>query len=188
MTTRSRRKKRLSRTDWLALSMDVLSRDGAAKLNIDNLCQALGVTKGSFYAHFNDRADFVVQFVAYWGRAFTQSAVEEIDEMADASAAERLLALMQLLHRQRLARYDAAVRAWAAQEPKVALAVRNVDSQRFDYVRRIFHDLGFRGADLDLRTRLFVVFHSSELSMKLPPSQLKADEEIRLLHAFLIRP
>ncbi len=187
MTTRSKRKKRLSRNDWLALSMDVLSREGGAKLNVNNLCQALGVTKGSFYAHFKDRADFVAQFVAYWAETFTQSVVNVIDELADAPGEARLLALMRLLHRQRLARYDISVRAWGAQEPKVARAVRKVDSLRFDYIRRIFHDMGFRGADLDLRTRLFVVYHSSVEGMRLPSSRLKADEEIRLRHAFLTR-
>ncbi len=37
MTVRSGPKKRLRRNDWLALAMEVLSRDGGAKLNVDNL-------------------------------------------------------------------------------------------------------------------------------------------------------
>ena len=61
-----KKRTRFSRTDWLARAMDVLSRKGGARLRINDLCQELGVTKGSFYAHFEDRADFVRQFVAYW--------------------------------------------------------------------------------------------------------------------------
>ncbi len=183
-----KKRTRFSRTDWLARAMDVLSRKGGARLRINDLCQELGVTKGSFYAHFEDRADFVRQFVAYWAETFTQSVVNEIDKLADVTAKARLLALMRLLHHEKMARYDVAVRAWAAQESSVAQEVRKVDKLRFAYIRQIFHEMGFRGADLDLRTRLFVGYHSSEPGIQLPPSGLGEDEEIKLRHAFFTRP
>ena len=41
MTTLTKQKKRLRRDDWLARAMDVLSRRGAAQLNIESLCEAL---------------------------------------------------------------------------------------------------------------------------------------------------
>ncbi len=164
--------------------MGAVSREGGAKLTIDSLCRNLGVTKGSFYAHFVNRADFVRQFVAYWTENFTQSAIEAIDELEDATAEARLLALMQLIHRKRMAGYDVAVRAWATHDLVVAQGVQETDRLRFEYIRRILHDMGFRGVDLDLRTRLFVVYHSSDQRMRLPPSGLDADEEIRLRHAF----
>jgi len=167
--------------------MEVLSHEGGAKLTIDNLCKALGVTKGSFYAHFEGRADFVKQFVNYWAETSTQSVVEAIDSLAEQTPEERLLALMQLLHRERLGRYDVAVRAWAAQEQSVAKGVQKVDEQRYNYVRQIFYEMGFRRIDLDLRTRLFVVHHSSEQGMRLPPSSLDAEIEIKLRHAFFTR-
>ena len=111
MAMRPRQKKRLGQTDWLALAMDVVAKEGGAKLTIDSLCRKLGVTKGSFYAHFESRADFVRQIVAYWRENFTQSVVDAIDELEDATAEARLLALMQLLHRERMAGYEVAVRA-----------------------------------------------------------------------------
>jgi AcrR family transcriptional regulator len=187
MTTMTKQKRRLSQNDWLARAMDVLSREGAARLNIDSLCESLGVTKGSFYAHFEDRADFVAQLVAYWRDNITQNVIDAIDDMEDATAADRLLALMQFLHQTRSARHDAAVRAWAAREPEVARAVQKVDKLRFDYLRQIFHDMGFRGAELDLRSRLFVVYHGMDQGMQLPASGLKADKEIKLRHAFFTR-
>ena len=168
--------------------MEVLSRDGGARLNVNNLCEALGVTKGSFYAHFENRSDFVRQFVEYWADNFTQHVVKTINELKDSTAQARLLALMQLLHREKLARYDIAVRAWAAQEKEVARGVQKVDALRFEYIRSIFYEMGFRGVDLDLRTRLFVVFHSTYAGMRLPSSRQDPKEEIESLHAFFTRP
>lgn len=187
MTTRPKRKRRLNRSDWLALSLEVLSHEGGARLNIDHVCHKLGVTKGSFYAHFKNRSDFIEKFVTYWAETYTQSVIDAINELENSTAEIRLLALMQFLHRNRSSRNDFAIRAWAAQEPLVAKAVRKVDGQRFRYIRQIFHELGFRGAELDLRTRIFVVFHSAVESIRLPSSQLKVDEEIRLLHVFFTR-
>ena len=181
------KKKRLTQTDWLTLAMEVLSKEGEAKLTIDKLCLRLGVTKGSFYAHFEDRAEFVRQFVAHWAEYYTQTVIAEINEMGDASAETRLLVLMQLLQRKRFARYDIVIRSWAAHDPVVAEGVEHVDRLRFEYLRQIFHDMGFRGAELDLRTRLFVVYYSSEEGMRLPRSGLKAEREIKLRHAFFTR-
>ncbi len=187
MATRPKRKKRLNKNDWMALSMDVLSQEGGAKLNVNNLCLELGVTKGSFYAHFKSREDFVSQLATYWAETYTQSVVIAINELEGSTAEARLLGLMRFLHQKRSGRFDVAIRAWSAQEPIIAQAVRKIDAQRFDYVQRIFHDMGFRGSELNLRTSTFVVFHRSEEGMRLPSSRVKADEEIRLRHAFFTR-
>ena len=181
-------KKRLTQRDWLSLSMDVLSKQGEARLTIDRLCLELGVTKGSFYAHFVDRADFVKKFISYWADNFTNTVVTEISKLEDQSPETRLLALMNLLRGKRFARYDIAVRSWAAHDRIVADGVRKVDRQRFQYLKAIFKEIGFHGAELDIRTRLFVVFFSSEEGMRIPSSGLKVDEEIKHMHAFFTRP
>ena len=188
MPETSGRKSRLSTNDWLALAIDVVSREGGAELRIDTLCRKIGVTKGSFYAHFNNRADFVDQLVNYWADTFTQSVVTAIDKLEDRPPQERLLALMQLLHWEKMSAYDIAVRTWAANNVDVARGVEEVDRLRFGYIRQIFHDMGFRGPELDMRTRLFVVYHSVQSAMRLPPSELDAEEQIVLFHEFLTRP
>jgi hypothetical protein len=63
-------------------------------------------------------------------------------------------------NREDLARYDLVMRSWATHEPEVARIVESVDRTRLDFVGRLFQQLGYRGKDLDLRTRLFVVSSS----------------------------
>jgi len=187
MPTSPKRKKRLSRSDWLAMAMEVLSKGGEAELRIDKLCRKLGVTKGSFYAHFENRADFIEQFVAHWSETSTQSVISAIDKFKDETAEAHLLALMRLLYQRRITGLEIAVRAWASRNSAVAQGVHETDRLRFEYIRRIFHDMGFRGRDLDLRTRLFVVYHGGEPSMRLPPSGLSREKELELRHAFFCR-
>ncbi len=48
---------RLTRDSWLALALEILAQKGRAKIKIEYLAEKLGVTRGSFYAHFSDRRD-----------------------------------------------------------------------------------------------------------------------------------
>ncbi len=187
MTTTPARKRRLGDEDWLALALEVLSREGEADLRIDRLCEGLGVTKGSFYAHFENRADFVRRLVAYWAEESTESTISVIDNLEDETAEARLLALMRLLRKERKSSYDFIMRAWAIHDSTVAEGVQEVDRQRFKFVRRIFHQMGFRGAELDLRTRIFIAYHSTDPSMLFPQSGLSMEEELKLQHAFFTR-
>lgn len=181
-------KKRLSKHDWLERSIDLLSQEGDAKLRISPLCKALGVTKGSFYAHFEDRADFVRQLLQFWADNYTEKIACAIDALKDKPAESRLLTLMLTIHREGAASQDIPFRAWATHDADVAKGVKEIDRRRFEFVRQLFHEIGFRGAELDLRTRLFVVYQSASAGVYLPESGLKAETEIKRRHAFLIRP
>jgi AcrR family transcriptional regulator len=151
--------KRLSRDDFLSRALEVLSREGDSELRVDRLVAALGVTKGSFYWHFEDRVDFVRSLAEFWARWSTDRVVEELGDVEGAPKA-----LLRMLHehvnREHLARYDLVMRSWATHEPEVARMVESVDRTRLDFVGRLFQQLGYRGKDLDLRTRLFVVSSS----------------------------
>lgn len=161
MLTHSSKPKRprLTRTEFLAQALGVLAQDGESELRIDRLVEALGVTKGSFYWHFQDRADFVQALARYWEQWSTDSAVEEIGDSHDDPKAV-LVRLHKIVTRSDLARYDLVMRSWATHEPEVAKVVRSVDRTRFRFVSEQFRRLGYCGDDLDIRTRAFVVSSS----------------------------
>jgi AcrR family transcriptional regulator len=148
--------KRLTRKEFLTRSLEVLSREGDSELRIDRLVGALGVTKGSFYWHFEDRADFVHSLAEHWAHWTNDRVIQELqDEKGDPR--ETLTAIHKIVIRNDLARYDLVMRSWATHEPEVARVVEAVDRTRIDFVGRFFQRLGYRGRDLDIRTRLFVV-------------------------------
>lgn len=150
---------RLGRQEFLARSLEVLSQEGESELRIDRLVKALGVTKGSFYWHFKDRAEFVQVLARYWEQWSTDSAVEELGDSHDDPKAV-LLKLHEVVALGDLARYDLVMRSWATHETEVAKVVRSVDRTRFRFVREQFRGLGYSGDDLDIRTRAFVVSSS----------------------------
>ena len=148
---------RLSREEWLARALEVLGRKGAGKLTVESLARQLGVTKGSFYWHFRDRADFFRQLIEYWDERFTQTVIAEISELGG-PAEERLLELMRLVLSKRLDRFEMPVRAWAQQNPALAPLVRKVDRHRISFVRSLFLEMGFDEDEAEMRTRVFLTY------------------------------
>ena len=73
-------KPRLSRETWLAEALKVLAED-PTHLRVDQLAERLGVSKGSFYWHFENREAFVRALAEYWKDADTQSVVRAIAEV-----------------------------------------------------------------------------------------------------------
>lgn len=157
LATQSNLKKaRLSREKFLAGALEVLATEGESNLRIDRLVRSLGVTKGSFYWHFENRADFVRRIARYWEKWSTDRVVEEIGS-ADEDPKLALSKIHKIVTRDDLVRYDLVMRSWAMHEPEVAEIVQSVDRTRFDFVRRLFQEIGYEGDDLDIRARTFVV-------------------------------
>ena len=71
---------RYSREDWLHKALEVLAAKGPSQLNIGALCKALGVTRGSFYWHFEDRKDFIHELLELWHEEYTARMPEFIEE------------------------------------------------------------------------------------------------------------
>lgn len=182
------RQKRLTRQHWLAQAIETLANKGAKSLTVSGLAGALGVTKGSFYWHFKDRNEFLRQLIDYWLQAFTENVIEQIDA-SPGSPEERLLVLMEFLIEDCSARFDVAVRAWAARDPALDVLVRKADEQRLLYVRALFADMGFQGPELEMRTQTFVVYHSFDQALlsHLDQSQEERRELLKRRHAFFTR-
>ncbi len=179
-------KYRLSRDEWLARALEVLAKAGGSVLTIDALVQRLGVSRGSFYWHFKDRTDFVRQLIDHWSMIFVQSVAEQTSQL-EGDAEDRLLALMESIVRDRLTRYDMAIRGWASHDPIAARSVQKVDEFRLGYVRSLFEEMGFKGEELEMRTRTFVVFYSLEHGLFAGISRKDQLKQLKLRHALLTR-
>jgi AcrR family transcriptional regulator len=178
---------RFHREAWVRAAMEVLAKEGQAKLRVDTLAGQLGVTKGSFYHHFKNRDDFVQRLLAYWSSAFTDNVIAEGGTL-EGSPEERLLQVMRMIEREGLERYDIAFRSWAAQEPSVAEGVRKVDQARYRFIRSLFAEMGFEGPDLENRVRIWLVFYSAKRTVHVPKSPEDDEDAIARRHAFFTRP
>ena len=145
----------LSQEEWLERALDIVSREGGAKLRIATLVEAVGVTKGSFYLHFKNRDDFVRRLIDYWHQRYTLTVSNYLDQV-EGSAEEKLRELMKMVFVEQLTRHDLAIRSWAIAEPKLRDLVRRTDDHRLNYLRMLFAGVGFDEEASDLRARVFL--------------------------------
>ena len=144
---------RTPRGKWIEEGLRALAAGGPDAVRIEPLAQALGVTRGGFYWHFEDRSALLEEVLDRWERATTEEAAERLErEGGDARAKlRRLLALTS----SSVLMTDLAVRDWARRDPAVAERLRRVDNRRMEYLRALFGDLCSDADDIEARSMLF---------------------------------
>ena len=158
------RQRGVSKAEWLGAGLMALSEKGVSSLTVEGLAKSLGIAKAGFYWHFKNRGDLLTQMLAHW----THEVTEVITENAQVVALEpksRLTKTAEMILDYDLTRYEIVIRQWALQDPKTARAVKGVNRKRMAFVREAFSELGFKGDDLEMRTMLFVCYHTWELPM-----------------------
>ena len=189
MDNNSQHKTGLSREKWLELAIDALSIKSKSKFSLDSLLKAMPVTKGSFYWHFKDRAEFLFALVDYWSRHDTKIAIKALEALPKAvSASQKLWELMCVIYELNLTAHEMMIRSLVQEFPDLGQAVAAVYQSRYDTVRQIFSELGFEGDDLEMRTLLFASSASADQLMFLDFSDEDYERQLKLRHNFFVRP
>jgi AcrR family transcriptional regulator len=179
------RRQRLTQDDWLAKALEVLGEKGVSGVCVEPLADALGVTKGSFYWHFEDRDELLVRLLEFWEDQYTNGLAAHVAELSG-NPAGQLLNLLETIVREDPNRYDAAVRAWAQHDERAAAHLARVDQKRLDYVRDLFVKMGFSAKESDMRSRLSYYYLVGEYSVLAEPSSNgRRMECVRLRHRML---
>jgi AcrR family transcriptional regulator len=131
---------RTPRTSWIEEGLRALGVGGPDAVRIETLAQALGVTKGGFYWHFEDRRALLEEMLDIWERLSVDEAIERVEsEGGDARAKlRRLFELGSSREIRGLLKIDLAVRDWSRRDKTVAERLRRVDNRRMDYMRSLF--------------------------------------------------
>ncbi|MHC4342543.1 MAG: TetR/AcrR family transcriptional regulator [Planctomycetota bacterium] len=176
---------RLGARDWLVEALETLGREGVIGVSVENVARSMGATKGSFYHHFKNKEELIHRLLEYWETELTDKIDGHVAHL-HGKPAEQLLALLEFIAENETNRYDAAMRAWALHDERVATVVRRVDQKRLAYVRALFRKMGFPAEQADMRGRMsyydVVGEHSALAEERTLESRLK---DIKLRHELL---
>jgi len=128
---------RTPRSSWTEEGLRALAAGGPDAVRIDVLAKTLGVTRGGFYWHFEDRRALLDEMLDAWERQSVEEVIQRI-EGEGGDERSRLRRLFGLAADDELLRVDLAVRDWSRREPAVADRLRRVDNHRMDYLRSLF--------------------------------------------------
>lgn len=113
----------LGREAYFGAAFEILGESGSEGLTINGLCDRLGVTRGSFYHHFDAMPGFVQAFAQHWEDQFAAlMAWYNAEPDRCARVALTLNATAALPHEA-----EAALRAWGTSDPVVKASLDRID-------------------------------------------------------------
>ena len=145
---------RTPRESWIDAGLTALASGGPEAVRIEQLAQTLGVSKGGFYWHFDDRPALLGEMLDAWERLVVDEAIDRVERGGgDARAKLRRLFALSVTFRG-VFKAELAIRDWARRDRAVARRLRRVDNRRMDYLRGLFADFCPERDEVEVRSTL----------------------------------
>jgi AcrR family transcriptional regulator len=126
--------------DWLRAAFARLSSEGIESVRVELLARDLGVSKGSFYWHFQDREELL-------GRMFDRWEKEEVDWLDETvitpKAAARWARFVHHCTEPQLARLESAMRTWSRRDERIAARITAIEKKRTAHISSVLRAIGF---------------------------------------------
>lgn len=144
---------RLSRRHWQRAALETLTESGIADVTVPRLARRLGVTKGSFYWHFESVDDLLRAALTDWERIFTDERLAEFAGVADPR--RRLAPWLGEIGRDHPAQRLHLAIEGAAAHPVIGEFFAKVSGKRIAFIAGALRNAGIAGAEA--RTRAIAI-------------------------------
>lgn len=144
---------RFSRNAWVDHGLRTLAESGPEALNANALCRAVGVSRGSFYWHFENMEAFELAVLTAWRERTTEAAIAALESLPPGTGRLEGLVERVLAGRDPI---EGAVRRWSTSRPLVAEALAVVDALRLEYLMAELDSAGVPPDEARIRATVLV--------------------------------
>ena len=182
-------KQSLTAEAWAEAALEVIATSGLDAVGVEPLARRLGVTKGSFYWHFENRDALLRAALERWEKAETVDIVERVGPEPDPYM--RIVKLFKAANASyRAGRLYLAIAA-AEDKPMVQSFVRRVSQQRMEYLYECYRALGYSEASAAHWARFAYATFMGNLQIgrdtpEMMPSGADFSEYVKLMIKILI--
>jgi AcrR family transcriptional regulator len=113
---------RATYTDWLKTGLELLAESGPEAIRIDRLCSRMGLTKGSFYHHFDGVGEYTDELTGHWVKEYVSTTLEKGDRLFPES--------------KKGLKLERAFRAWAEFSQECRRHIDQADRLRLDFLKK----------------------------------------------------
>lgn len=172
---------RLSAQDWARAALKAIAGGGLAAVAVEPLARTLGVTKGSFYAHYRNRDELIAAALTEWVRTHGEGGLTELAAIADPARRLRELLTVVVQSVQPLAPSAHLSLLGDRNDPRVEKAIRQVNRARLELLAGTYRELGLTPERAESRARvayaaILGLSHLAQTDPDGPDSAALADE------------
>jgi len=168
----------LLKLKWIKAGLAALYDDGPDGLRVEKLCDRMGVTKGSFYHHFTNLADYKIQLLEYWERESTSEIIRRAS--GEATPQEQLLAMRHLTSTIPRSS-EKAIRSWALHDPIAGRYQKKMDRERLKALEQIYGQI-YETAEAESLAKLVCCLFVGAEQIMIPITK----KELKELYEFMI--
>ncbi|SNR50313.1 TetR/AcrR family transcriptional regulator [Puniceibacterium sediminis] len=144
---------------WLEAAYQLLIEQGVEAVKVMPLAKRVGLSRTSFYGHFDSREALLAALIARWRAKNTGNMIARAEAFSE-TIAEAVLNLFDCWLRPDLfdSQLDFAIRNWALGDPDLRAVLEATDQERIAAIRAMFLRFGF--AEADAQVRAFTVYYT----------------------------
>lgn len=131
---------RLGPEAWIDAAYARFRGGGVDAVRVDQLAKGLGITRGSFYWHFENRDALLRSVLTRWREEDTERAIAE-NEAGGGGPADRLLRLLRTCGADD-GRLEMGMRDWATRDAAARDEVHRIDTRRITYMTELAEKAG----------------------------------------------
>lgn len=152
---------------WLDAAYDALVTGGIEAVRVTSLAETLGLSRTSFYHHFDSREALLAALIRRWERQNTGNLIARTEQFA-ASITEAVFNLFDCWIDPGLfdARLDFAVRNWALGDPALKPVIDAADSTRINAITAMFARFDYSEGQAETRAMTLYYTQVGYISMR----------------------
>lgn len=167
--------KRLRREDWIHAAWEILGGGSLNEIKINVLAKQLGVTRGSFYWHFQSRQELIDALVDRWFAFLGLKEVIEKELTSIEDAKDQLWTTFRRVITNVDAGQSVALRLHAKKDLKLRRRIREEDRLRLDHFAERFRKLGLEDQHANDHAR---IYHAVVMSEYLRNGELPRNQRL----------
>ena len=142
----------LSPVDWEQAALEWIAEHGVAALKVEPLARRLGITKGSFYWHFTDREQLLMQSLLRWEHLDRESVARFVER--EQAPYDKLADFFRGTSRQHLTHNIYGALLSAPRNAAIAAILQRVTQYRMDFLDHEYRAMGLGDEQARLHTQL----------------------------------
>lgn len=179
-------KQNLTADDWAEAALEAMASGGLDAVAVEPLARSLGVTKGSFYWHFENRDALVAAALELWERRETVDVISGLENEPDPQ--ERIFKVFRRANSSYKAGRLYLALAAASDNPVVERCVQKVSRLRLEYLQQCYRELGQSEHDAKLwSTFAYATFIGNQQVHRDAPAMFPSGPQFREYFKLMIR-